>query len=70
MPKSRPEYWIPKLRRNAERDEANKQKLEELGWRILTVWECQTSDANLLARLLATFLSDDVGHKLSDNLVD
>jgi len=39
-PKSRKEFWHPKLMRNQQKDEENNQALEELGWRILTVWEC------------------------------
>ena len=41
MPKSRQAYWYPKLRRNVERDQATDAALRDLGWRVLTVWECQ-----------------------------
>lgn len=41
MPKTRTEYWIPKIEGNAQRDQVNKLKLEALGWKVITVWECE-----------------------------
>ena len=40
-PQSRQEYWEAKLNRNMERDALNTEKLQELGWRVLVVWECE-----------------------------
>lgn len=40
LPSSRLDYWGPKIERNQERDEQNHANLSELGWRVLTVWEC------------------------------
>jgi len=39
-PKSRTAFWKEKIMGNARRDVANAQKLADLGWRVLTVWEC------------------------------
>ncbi|MCO4794296.1 MAG: DNA mismatch endonuclease Vsr [Bacteriovoracaceae bacterium] len=39
-PKSHRGFWENKILQNINRDKKNKLKLEELGWRILTVWEC------------------------------
>ena len=58
MPKSRLDYWEPKLRRNLERDKDNQRKLEQAGWKVLIVWECETKDAAKLTEKLTTFLSD------------
>ncbi len=41
MPKSNVEFWKKKLYRNKERDEHNQKELEEMGWTVITVWECQ-----------------------------
>lgn len=41
MPKTRQEYWRPKLQRNVQRWNENMKKLERLGWKVLVVWECQ-----------------------------
>src|SRR5262245_31323677 len=41
-------YWKPKLRRNRQRDRKNEREIIELGWRSLTIWECELQDLNLL----------------------
>ena len=41
MPKSNVEYWKKKLYGNRERDERNQRELEEMGWKVITVWECE-----------------------------
>lgn len=41
MPKSNVEFWEKKLYGNKERDERNQKKLESMGWRVFTVWECE-----------------------------
>lgn len=40
MPSSRREFWEPKITRNRERDRGVAEKLADLGWRQLVVWEC------------------------------
>ncbi len=40
-PSSNQEYWIPKIERNVARDLKNQEKLKDLGWSVLVVWECQ-----------------------------
>ena len=56
LPKSRPDYWLPKLRRNQERDAAARAALETLGWSVLEVWECETAHVAILEKRLAAFL--------------
>jgi DNA mismatch endonuclease (patch repair protein) len=41
LPKSRTEYWTPKIAGNKERDAKNLRLIGELGWDVLEVWECQ-----------------------------
>jgi len=41
MPKTRPEFWAKKLKGNVRRDEAAARALQERGWRVITVWECE-----------------------------
>lgn len=47
MPKSRLEFWRPKLEGNRTRDEKVRAELEELGWTVIEVWECQTKPSQL-----------------------
>src|SRR5260370_23699585 len=44
LPKSRLEFWLPKLESNRERDKMNEEKLKSSGWKILVVWECETGN--------------------------
>jgi DNA mismatch endonuclease (patch repair protein) len=46
MPKSRPEYWIPKIEGNVSRDHKNQLALSQMGWNVLTIWECQIRRGN------------------------
>ena len=41
-PKSRTEYWNPKLDRNIERDRKQQLELESKGWNVIVIWECET----------------------------
>lgn len=41
-PKTNTEYWGRKFRDNMERDRRNRRELEENGWRVLVIWECET----------------------------
>jgi DNA mismatch endonuclease (patch repair protein) len=56
IPKTRIEYWRPKLQRNQSRDADNRRKLRKLGWRLFVVWECETADTGRLAKRLVRFL--------------
>ena len=57
VPQKRAEYWGPKLARNVERDEATRAALEALGWKVLTVWECEIRADNV-QETLGRFLAD------------
>jgi DNA mismatch endonuclease (patch repair protein) len=56
VPKTRVNYWGPKLKRNKERDSSNKRRLQMLGWKVLVIWECQTRDAGWLRHRIKEFL--------------
>ncbi len=56
IPKSRREFWVPKLEGNRRRDEIHRRKLIEEGWKVLTIWECQVKDAGKLGKRIAKFL--------------
>ena len=49
MPSSNVAFWGQKLGANRERDKRNKRTLRALGWRVLTVWECQLDEQHLSA---------------------
>ena len=43
-PSTRTEFWTAKLQGNVDRDRRAVDKLAEMGWRVLSVWECSTRD--------------------------
>jgi len=56
-PLSNLDYWEPKVKRNIERDKKNKAKLRRLGWRVITVWECETTDMTRLRKKMRSLIS-------------
>jgi len=44
-PTSNVAFWDRKLDRNVRRDQENRRSLEEAGWRVLVIWECQADEA-------------------------
>ena len=46
LPKSKTEYWTPKILGNVERDSKNELYLRKDGWNVITIWECELSRAN------------------------
>ena len=59
LPRSKPEYWGPKLAKNRQRDEKNAELLRDQGWSVLVIWECELRTQNLVAQRLSGFLSGD-----------
>jgi DNA mismatch endonuclease (patch repair protein) len=57
VPKSRPEFWLPKLRSNVLRDRRQSATLKQSGWRLFEVWECSL-DPLLLKRLVREIKRD------------
>jgi len=57
-PKSRLDYWKPKLEQNVKRDRLTIEQLELLGWRVLVVWQCETADLSDLASRLRKFVGE------------
>ncbi|MBY5475734.1 DNA mismatch endonuclease Vsr [Rhizobium leguminosarum] len=56
VPSTRQDYWLAKVGRNKERDFRNVSSLEQAGWDVLTVWECELKDRVVLADRLTQFL--------------
>lgn len=55
-PKSRLDYWGPKIARNRERDRAVAESLEKQGWRVMTVWQCEVGETDALWKRTVEFL--------------
>lgn len=55
-PKSRTEYWGPKIDANRSRDQKNLNALHTLGWETLVIWQCELADEKALIERLVRFV--------------
>lgn len=58
-PATRPEYWLPKFRRTVELDKENQDRLRELGWKVIVLWECELEPLEDLGRKLRDWICAD-----------
>ena len=59
LPKSRRDFWVPKLERNRSRDLAVQAEARRLGWHTFVVWECELRGPDRLIDRLKQFLDGD-----------
>ena len=57
MPKSRCEYWAPKIARNKLRDLEIRRSLQDLGWRVFRIWEHSLRRPDVVAARLTAHLA-------------
>lgn len=48
-PKSNKKFWGQKLKRNVERDKKNKKTLKRMGYKVITVWECEVGKSTIVS---------------------
>lgn len=60
-PKSNSEYWSGKILQNRKRDARNLAALQQLGWGVLELWECDVRNMDGVEAILRKFLSEG-GH--------
>lgn len=56
MPKTRLDYWGPKLKRNIEKQEQDIKSLRKQGWKVYKIWECQTKKGDALTKRIQKML--------------
>lgn len=54
--KSNVEFWESKFAANKARDRRNRTDLRRMGWKVYTIWECQTEKPDKLSKLLDKIL--------------
>lgn len=57
LPNTRLEFWSEKIEANQRRDRRAIRRLRREGWRVLTVWECETKQPTRLIRRLEKFFA-------------
>ncbi|WP_183608257.1 MULTISPECIES: very short patch repair endonuclease [Rhizobium] len=55
-PKSNTDYWAPKLQKNLDRDKRVTAELDRIGWKSMTVWECQLQNLEDIQNQIDAFL--------------
>jgi len=63
LPKSKLDFWKPKLEANKERDLLHQRQLRDLGWRVLVVWECEMVYTERVSAVVRNFLCEKEGEK-------
>lgn len=58
-PKSKLDFWKPKLEANKRRDRANQKALRAMGWKLMVVWECQLRNTAQVTKRIREFLDGD-----------
>lgn len=58
LPKSRLDYWKPKIETNRERDIKNMAALAEQGWEATVVWQCELKHPDEVLKRIVAFLND------------
>jgi DNA mismatch endonuclease (patch repair protein) len=59
-PKSRQEFWGEKLKRNVMQHERIAKDLDELGWQVIVVWECEIANVPALKERLVSSLNESI----------
>ena len=62
LPKSRLEYWAPKIAANRERDMRASDLLKQQGWKVEYIWQCESKERTHLAKRLSLIF----GRKITD----
>lgn len=57
LPKSRQDFWLPKLEQNRLRDKKKQAQLWRLGWHVLVIWECELRALDKLEFKITNFLN-------------
>ena len=58
LPKTRHDFWVPKLEANRGRDEKNLARLQSEGWKVLVIWECELGDLASVTNRVEQFLKE------------
>ena len=58
LPKSKLNYWQPKIEQNKARDTRNIAELEAIGWQVLVIWQCEIADGQALWLRLQEFVEN------------
>lgn len=56
LPKGRQDFWVPKLDENKRRDLENEDKVRQMGWESLVIWECELKNPAAIEEKISKLL--------------
>lgn len=59
VPKSREDYWIPKLNKNMERAKKKDERLEDAGWKVIHFWEHELKNIDEVLENVLIYLDNN-----------
>ena len=57
LPKSKLQYWRPKIEANRTRDVSKQRQLRQRGWSFLVVWQCELRKPEAALKQMVQFLN-------------
>ena len=60
LPQSNVEFWKAKIKGNIMRFETVRKSLEEKGWKVYVIWECELKNLEEVEKKLVTFLKNQI----------
>ena len=51
LPKTNTEFWESKFAKNQERDKRKLEECRDAGWKVVTIWECETRNGSFTTKL-------------------
>jgi DNA mismatch endonuclease, patch repair protein len=57
-PSSNTEFWDSKIESNIKRDRRIRKELRDLGWKCVTIWQCQMKNHKTLTEKITRFMTD------------
>lgn len=52
LPETRKKFWKEKINGNIKRDQRNKSELEKSGWKVITIWQCELKNNEIMTKTL------------------
>jgi DNA mismatch endonuclease (patch repair protein) len=56
LPKGRQDFWVPKLDENKRRDLETREKVRQMGWESLVIWECELKNPAMIEEEIRNFM--------------
>ena len=66
IPKSRIEFWSDKFKGTIKRDKEHQKQLNDMGWKVHVIWECEVKNIENLRRRIKNIFKDNKIERLKN----